>query len=184
VLAGSEKAAQQGATHIVTTDPDVTPDPSDIEALVNAMQDNPRAVVVGRRDPSASPSSRLAARADRFWLRLQTGSSLPDIASGFRVYPVRVLQAIRPWTRGATFHNEVLVRAAWAGAPLRTADLPAARRRPRPARSFQDRLVLLLLNIHLALRSIVPWPHHRIVWDSHAEDTRITALHRCGLSAA
>ena len=166
-----------GMSHIVTVDAGVQPDPRDLNVLVGAIRDNPESVVVGLRRPGPIPGSRIGPLMAAFCLRLQTGVSLEDIASGFRAYPVRVLQALRVWTRGAAFDSEVLVRAAWAGASLRSANLPVTRRQASPVRSLRERVVSVLLNIHLTLRSIVPWPHRRIIWNGHAKDERITARH-------
>ena len=59
------------------------------------------------------------------------------------------------------------MRAAWAGVPLKSAPIsvyyPPGEERVSHFRGFMDNWRLTVLNTHLTLRSIVPWPHRRLV---------------------
>ena len=163
-------AAERGLTRIATIDADGQHDPADLPRLWAAAAAEPLALVVGCRDFSAANvpgASRFGRSFSNFWLRLQTGVSLPDTQSGFRIYPLVLLTGLGFWCRRYTFEIEVLVRAAWAGVALRSVDIavfyPPAAERVSHFRGFWDNWRLTLLNTHLTLRSIVPWPHRRLV---------------------
>jgi len=172
ILTGAREAKRRGMTHIATLDADGQHDPADLPKLVEVAQREPLAVVVGKRDfeRSAAPkASRFGSRFSNFWLRLQTGVSLGDSQSGFRIYPLAVLEKLRLSERGFSFEIEVLVKAAWAGVPLREAPVsvhyPPKEERVSHFHLFRDNLRLTFLNTHLTMRSVLPWPHRKIVPD-------------------
>ena len=53
-----------------------------------------------------------------FWFRLQTGQVLGDTQSGFRGYPLAVLERLKLREKHYAFEIEVLVKAAWGGIKL------------------------------------------------------------------
>ena len=141
----------------------------------------PEALIVGKRDfdqTSIPGSSRFGRKFSNFWLRLQTGSQLGDSQSGFRAYPLFIFERLTFWTRRYNFEVEILVRAAWAGVELRDVDIsvyyPPQDERISHFRGFLDNWRLTLLNTHLTLRSIVPWPHRKIF--VRDDDRKIKAL--------
>lgn len=170
ILSAAEYAAAHGYSHLATIDADGQHDPADLTRLWAVTSAEPLALVTGCRDFSAANvpgSSRFGRKFSNFWLRLQTGVSLPDTQSGFRIYPVALLTGIDFWCRRYNFEIEVLVRAAWAGLPLQSVPIsvyyPPGAERVSHFRGFMDNWRLTLLNTHLTLRSIVPWPHRRLV---------------------
>jgi uncharacterized protein (DUF2062 family) len=176
IMSAARYAAERGLTHIATIDADGQHDPADLPRLWAAAVAEPLALVVGCRDFSAANvpgSSRFGRSFSNFWLRLQTGVSLPDTQSGFRIYPLALLTGLDFWCRRYNFEIEVLVRGAWAGVPLRSVPIavyyPPAGERFSHFRGFLDNWRLTLLNTHLTLRSIVPWPHRRLVAPERAE---------------
>jgi len=139
--------------------------------------------VVGKRDfnqQSIPGSSRFGRQFSNFWLRLQTGKTLGDTQSGFRIYPLYVLEGLSLWTRRYNFEIEILVRAAWAGVPLREAPIsvyyPPGDTRISHFRGFMDNWRLTLLNTHLTLRSIVPWPHRKLI-HSDQDKPKVSIFH-------
>ena len=170
IMTAAKFAAGRGLTHIATIDADGQHDPADLPRLWQVALAEPLALVVGCRDFTAANvpgSSRFGRSFSNFWLRLQTGVVLPDTQSGFRVYPLALLTGLTFWCRRYNFEIEVLVRAAWAGVPLRSVAIsvyyPPGAERISHFRGFLDNWRLTLLNTHLTLRSIVPWPHPRLV---------------------
>ena len=111
--------------------------------------------------------------------RVQTGKRVGDIGTDVCVYPIRPLMALKLWARGLPFMRELLVRAAWAGIELRTAEMPGVGANTTPVISSRGALMsaitLLAMDIHLTMRSIVPWPHRRLVEDSGPN--RLSVLH-------
>jgi uncharacterized protein (DUF2062 family) len=181
LLTAARWGMEHGYTHMVCLDADGQHDPDDLPGFFAAIKEDPLAVIVGHRDfdqPGIPGSSRFGRQFSNFWLRLQTGIRLKDVQSGFRAYPLMIFRHLTFWTRRYNFEVEVLVRAAWAGLPLKDLDIavyyPPAAERVSHFRKFMDNWRLTLLNTHLTLRSIVPWPHRKIVTaekGQHPEET-------------
>jgi uncharacterized protein (DUF2062 family) len=169
-MTAARQARRQGMTHILTIDADGQHDPADIPLFFRRLCEEPLTVVVGKRNfatANVPASSRFGRKFSNFWLRLQTGQSLGDTQSGFRAYPLAVLEGLQLNEIHYSFEVEVLVKAAWAGVPLADVDIsvyyPPAGERISHFRGFMDNLRLTLLNTKLTLRSVAPWPHRRIV---------------------
>ena len=183
LLSAAEWGLRQGLTHMVSIDADGQHDPEDLPKFLTAINENRQALIVGHRDfvqSSIPGSSRFGRKFSNFWLRLQTGSQLKDSQSGFRAYPLFIFQHLNFWTRRYNFEIEVLVRSAWAGVELRDIDIsvyyPPGDERISHFRSFMDNWRLTLLNTHLTLRSIVPWPHRKVLGVHQGDSERIKGL--------
>ncbi len=169
LLSAAEWARQRGFSHLLCLDADGQHDPSDLPKFLAEINAHPQALLVGHRDfeqQGIPGSSRFGRQFSNFWLRLQTGSRLKDSQSGFRVYPLYLFEKLNFWTRRYNFEVEILVRSAWAGVELRDVDIsvyyPPGDERISHFRGFLDNWRLTLLNTHLTLRSVVPWPHRKI----------------------
>ena len=170
ILTAAKAYRQMAMTHLVTVDADGQHNPDDIRRFIPVMQRDPFAIVVGKRDfqsVTVPRLSRFGRHFSNFWLRLQTGCSLGDTQSGFRAYPLVVLERLKLREKGFAFEVEVLVKAAWAGVKLKEVDVPVYYPPPNERIShfnvFRDNLRLTLLNTKLTLRSIVPVPHRQIL---------------------
>lgn len=181
IRTGAREAARLGMTHIITIDADGQHDPADIPRFVAAIADNELAIVVGARDfttANVPGSSRFGRKFSNFWLRVQTGIVLSDVQSGFRAYPLVILENLRFTEDRYSFEVEVLVRAAWAGFPLRDLDIavyyPPREERVSHFRAFMDNLRISLLNTRLTIRAIMPVPHRKFGQDPQG---RISPIH-------
>ena len=177
IMTAAREARKLGMTHIATIDADGQHDPSDLPKLMNVVAETPLAVVVGARNfdtENVPGSSRFGRKFSNFWLRLQTGQSLKDTQSGFRIYPLRVLEALKLDEVHYSFEVEVLVKSAWAGVPLRDVTIsvyyPPADERISHFRAFMDNFRLSMLNTRLTMRSVTPWPHRKIVAEAASHD--------------
>ncbi|HEY5674657.1 MAG TPA: DUF2062 domain-containing protein [Malonomonas sp.] len=173
----------QGYTHMICLDADGQHDPAELPRFFAAIAEYPQALIVGNRDfdqESIPGASRFGRQFSNFWLRLQTGSQLKDSQSGFRAYPLLIFQKLQFWTRRYNFEVEVLVRSAWAGLQLRDVDIsvyyPPSSERISHFRGFIDNWRLTLLNTHLTLRSIVPWPHRKLLEDQTTSSSKLKAV--------
>ena len=141
---GFEEALERGVDRVVTLDGDGQHDPGDIPNLLRAAADAPGALVIGGRlggdGARGIPPGRLAAlRVAGFFINWVTGTFVADTQSGFRVYPVGLLQAVTPRHGGFVLETEMLIRAAAAGwqlveVPITAADARGRHSRFRPAR--------------------------------------------------
>jgi uncharacterized protein (DUF2062 family) len=183
IMTAARLARGLGMSHIVTIDADGQHDPADFPRFAAMLAAEPPAIVVGARnfDTANVPgSSRFGRKFSNFWLRLQTGKTLSDTQSGFRAYPLAVLDGLKLRERHYSFEVEVLVRGAWAGVPLREVPIfvhyPPPGERVSHFKAFRDNLRLTLLNTHLTLRSVLPWPHRKLVADDGGE-LKVSVLH-------
>ena len=176
ILSAAREARRLGMTHIATIDADGQHDPRDLRRFFPLIERYPDAIVVGERNfghADVPKANRFGRDFSNFWLRLQTGKTLGDAQSGFRVYPLWVLENLKLRERRYAFEIEVLVKAAWAGIELMETDIsvyyPQGEDRVTHFRLFLDNLRLSRLNAKLTLRSMLPWPHRKIVKRSKKE---------------
>ncbi|MDZ7699037.1 MAG: glycosyltransferase family 2 protein [Deltaproteobacteria bacterium] len=174
ILTGTQKARELGRTHIITLDADGQHDPDDIPLFLKQIKTHPTALVIGKRDFKthyAPASSRVGRRISNFWFLVETGRLIGDAQSGFRAYPIRILEALTLRERHYTFEIEVLVKAAWAGLPLREVNVSthyAARdERISHFHLFKDNVRLSFLNARLFMRALIPLPHKKLVNRRH-----------------
>lgn len=170
IMTAAKEAARLRKTHMVTIDADGQHDPADYLRFLPIIQESPLAIVVGKRvfDKKNSPSlSRFGRSFSNFWFRVQTSSSLKDTQSGFRAYPIPVLNWLKLHDRGYSFEVEVLVKAAWAGIEIKEVDIsvyyPPSSDRISHFHLVKDNLALSLLNTKLTLRAVLPLPHKRFI---------------------
>ena len=117
---GLEAARKAGCDYAATIDSDGQHSPEEIPTLVAAaVGDN--TLVVGSRNIQADgmpAGNTFANRFSNFWFRLQTGISLPDTQTGFRLYPLHHLPCLRLLTARYESELELLVFSAWRGVKL------------------------------------------------------------------
>jgi radical SAM superfamily enzyme YgiQ (UPF0313 family)/glycosyltransferase involved in cell wall biosynthesis len=183
IRTGAREAHRLGMTHIITIDADGQHDPADFRRFVPLLKEDPRAIIIGKRlfQRGQAPRSSIFGRSfSNFWMRLQTGQIIGDTQSGFRAYPLNVLNKLKLKENHYSFEVEALVKAAWAGVNLREVDIsvhyPPPEKRISHFRKFMDNFRLGLLNARLTMRSALPVPHRKIVFDTQKRDT-ITVIH-------
>jgi len=183
ILTGAMEAGRLGMTHIVTIDADGQHDPADFRQFIPVLHENPHAIIIGKRYFQGTKAPRLTVFGrsfSNFWMRLQTGISLGDTQSGFRAYPLGVLDKLILRERHYSFEVEVLVKAAWAGIKILETDIsvyyPLAEERISHFRGFLDNLRISILNTKLTMLSVLPMPHRKILFDDNNAQL-ISVLH-------
>ncbi len=183
IITGAVEAGRLGMTHIVTIDADGQHDPADFKKIIPIINQEPHAIIIGMRNfqGSNTPGASIFGRSfSNFWMRLQTGISLGDTQSGFRAYPLAVLEKLILRERHFSFEVEVLVKAAWAGVKILETDIsayyPPAEKRVSHFRVFMDNFRISILNTKLTMMSVLPIPHRKIHFDD-ITDQAITVLH-------
>ena len=169
ILSAAKEAERLEMTHMVTLDADGQHDPDDLHLFIWAIKQSPQAIVVGKRNFETGyvPSgSRIGRRISNFWLWVQTGRLLGDTQSGYRGYPVKMLNTLKLRERRYAFENEVLAKGAWAGIELLEVNIstfyPADENRVSHFHLLHDNVRLSLLNARLTLRAMIPWPHQKL----------------------
>ncbi len=169
ILAGLQIARTSGFQALITIDADGQHDPPDAKLLLQAASSSWPCIVIGERrmETLNVPRSSLFGRDfSNFWVRLETGQTLPDTQSGYRLYPVEFLESFRFISRRYTFEIEVLVRGLWAGLPVLSTPVqvyyPPGNERVSHFHKLKDNLRLSCLHTFLVIRSLIPWPHRRL----------------------
>ena len=118
---GIKEAAALGYEYAIAMDSDGQHYAKDLPLFLEAIQENPGALIVGARNmgvDNVPTKSNFGNKFSNFWYWVNTGNKLPDTQSGYRLYPVQKLANKTYFTRKYEFEIEVIVRASWAGIPV------------------------------------------------------------------
>jgi len=176
-------ARKLGMTHIITIDANGRYDPADFHLFTDALKKNKDSIIIGRRDfkkANVPILYRFSRRLSNFWFQVQTGKSLGDVRCTFRAYPLAVFENLTLRTRRNSFEVEVLTKAAWAGVDLNEVNIsayfPLSKKQKFNFDFLMDNLRVALFNFHLTMRSIVPWPHQKLISKGRPGE-KISVLH-------
>jgi len=126
---GLKAIRDAGYSYAVTLDGDGQHRAADIPAL--AAMAAPDRIVIGSRmsERHHIPSARYNAnQTANFFISWACGTWIEDTQSGFRIYPLGVLERVRLRAQrkyGFVFESEILIEACRAGFHVRTAPIPA-----------------------------------------------------------
>lgn len=160
---GFDLARRAGYTHALTIDTDGQHDPDLIPDFMRASEANPASIILGERDishPDYPARSRFGRRLSDLATRLETGTQIEDTQCGFRVYPLRIFEAISCCMGRYAFEAEILTRAAWGGVGIRnipvTCIYQPAEERVSHLHPVYDGLLGALIHFRLLGRTLVP----------------------------
>lgn len=108
-------------------------------------------IVIGCRrfEDNVPGSSKFGRAFSNFWIKVETGLELNDTQSGFRSYPVSILD-LPLYKKRYDFEIEVLVRHAWQGGCVEEVDISVYYPKPDERVShfdkFRDNVRLSLLH--------------------------------------
>lgn len=172
------QAKQRGYRYAITMDTDGQHFASDIPTFVEEIVATPDSLLVGSRNLAANNmpgKNTFANRFSNFWYKTETGINLSDTQSGFRIYPVQLLN-VGKWyyTTKYEFELEALVYAAWSGIQVRNIPVnvyyPPQDERVshfRPGRDFTRISILNTILVLVALLWIYPRNFFRkLSWES------------------
>ncbi|MCV2485687.1 DUF2062 domain-containing protein [Flavobacterium sp. SH_e] len=157
---GFRKALELDFEYAITIDSDGQHFATDIPVFLEAIQDEPNALLIGSRNmtqENVPKKSSFGNKFSNFWFKFETGIKLDDTQSGFRLYPLRLLPK-RFYTNKFEFEIEVIVRAAWKGIvvkniPIQVLYDPAER--VSHFRPFQDFTRISILNTVLVTNALL-----------------------------
>jgi len=152
ILTGGRKARELGFDSFFVVDGDGQHYPHEIGNFIG--KDLERCIVIGcRRFAENVPgSSKFGRKFSNFWIWTETGLHLDDTQSGFRSYPVSVLD-LPIAKRRYDFEIEVLVRHAWNGGCIEEVAIEVYYPKPEERVSHFDALKdnLRLSRLHAGL---------------------------------
>jgi glycosyltransferase involved in cell wall biosynthesis len=116
------EALSLGFRYAVTIDSDGQHYPEDIPLLISRIREHPGALVMGARNMAQAEvpgTSNFGNNFSVFWFKVETGLTIPDVQTGFRLYPLeRVGELKRHFSSKFEYEVEILVRMAWMGVDI------------------------------------------------------------------
>ena len=117
-------AIERGFQYAITIDSDGQHFPDDIPKFIGKIEKEPDAVVIGARNMEQDDipgTSSFGHKFSIFWFNVETGLKIPDVQSGYRLYPLDRVKHIKHFfSTRYEFEVEILVRLAWRGVPVRS----------------------------------------------------------------
>lgn len=170
---GLQKAYEWGYRYAITIDSDGQHYADDIPTFLDKIEEKPDSLLIGARNLAADnmPSrNTFANKFSNFWYKVETGKTLSDTQSGYRLYPLEKLQNIHFITRRYEFEVEIIVRAAWRGVNVENIPIkvyyPPVEERVSHFRPLQDFTRISILNTVLVLYAFLfyyPWKFVRLL---------------------
>ncbi|MGN1233036.1 MAG: DUF2062 domain-containing protein [Candidatus Cryptobacteroides sp.] len=161
---GLECAMEMGFSNAISIDSDGQHSAADLAGFAKALQEMPGSLIVGARNLNADGmpgGNTFANKFSNFWFRLETGISLQDTQSGYRLYPLDKIDLSSKYTGGYEFELEILVYSAWKG--VNVANIPVSVIYPpdrvshfKPVRDFAR--ISVLNTILVAICFFWRWP--------------------------
>lgn len=115
---GFKFARQLGYEFAITIDSDGQHNPSDIALFIEKLKSTGPALITGSRNmtqENVPAKSSMGNKFSNFWFWIIAGVKLPDTQTGYRLYPLKLIEPINFITSKFEFEIEVLVRSAWSG---------------------------------------------------------------------
>ncbi|EKD27417.1 MAG: hypothetical protein ACD_79C00729G0002 [uncultured bacterium] len=180
IMSGARFVEKQGGIYMVTMDADGQHNPEDMPKLVNLIDGNENAVVIGSRDFSGKnipSSSRFGRKFSDFWVHLETGIHVNDTQSGFRVYPVKLLNSLKASSTHYDFEIEILVKLIWKRVKVSNVLIsvfyPEKEKRVSHFKPFLDNLRISLTHMKLVCRRLLPIFEKNSFKDMINEDLKV-----------
>ncbi|AXH11259.1 glycosyltransferase family 2 protein [Halarcobacter bivalviorum] len=153
IISGAKKARELGFTHIVTMDGDGQHLASQVNKLISACSNDE--IIIGSRnfDISNVPnSSKFGRWFSNFWASWDTGYEIKDSLSGFRLYPLSIIELPIKTSR-FDWEMEVIVRHADAGKPIKEVEIecfyPTSEDRVSHFRKFWDTAAIVWVHVQI-----------------------------------
>jgi len=159
---GFEAAREKGFEYAISIDSDGQHFAEDIPNFLKIIEQEPEAIVIGARNMTQEGipgKSSFGNKFSNFWFRIETGIKHPDTQSGYRLYPIKLLEKMHFFTKKFEFEIEVIVRAAWNGVkvvfiPIKIYYSPKEKRVSH-FRPFRDFARISVLNTCLVLIALI-----------------------------
>ena len=143
---GFKKAIELGYKFAITIDSDGQHFANDLPLFIKKLQEEGPALIMGARNMSTAENvpgkSSFGNKFSNFWYKVETGITLPDTQTGYRLYPLEPISKMKFFTRKYEFEIEVIVRLAWAGVKVVSVPItvyyPPAEERISHFRPFKD----------------------------------------------
>ncbi|QED36985.1 DUF2062 domain-containing protein [Antarcticibacterium arcticum] len=123
---GFKMAGELGYDYAITIDSDGQHYPDDLDIFLNELENrdenSPEILLVGDRNMGRDGipgKSSLGNKFSNFWYLVVTGRQLTDTQSGYRLYPLHIVNPIKLYTNKFEYEIEIIVKASWRGVDVR-----------------------------------------------------------------
>ena len=163
------KAWKMGFKNAITIDSDGQHYPEDIPLFINAAKENLGALIMGSRNmeqEGVPNKSSFGNKFSNFWFKVETGISLPDTQTGFRLYPLEPISKIKLFTTKFETEIEVIVKLAWKKIkfiPIKINVSYDAEERVTHFRPFKDFTRISILNTYLVTLTLLWYLPIRVI---------------------
>ena len=163
------KAWEMGFQNAITIDSDGQHYPEDIHLFIAAATENPGALIMGSRNmeqEGVPGKSSFGNKFSNFWFKVETGITLPDTQTGFRLYPLEPISKIKLFTTKFETEIEVIVKLAWKKVtfvPIKINVLYDAEERVTHFRPFKDFTRISILNTYLVTLTLLWYLPIRVI---------------------
>jgi glycosyltransferase involved in cell wall biosynthesis len=154
IITGARQAKALGYEYFVSFDGDGQHLSSEIELLLKAC-DGKNQIVIGARDfdiANVPNGSKFGRWFSNMWACWDTGSEIKDSLSGFRLYPLSILD-LRIASKKFAWEMEVLVKHAWKGYGIKEQTVrcyyPKPEERVSHFKKFRDTMAIVWVHIRL-----------------------------------
>jgi len=158
---GFKEAIRLGYQNAISIDSDGQHLPDDIPLFIEAASKNPGSLLMGSRNmeqEGVPGKSSFGNKFSNFWFKFETGLTLPDTQTGFRLYPLEPLKKTRLFTRKFETEIEVIVKLAWKNVPILPVNIRVIYdkdERVTHFRPFRDFTRISILNTWLVILTLL-----------------------------
>jgi glycosyltransferase involved in cell wall biosynthesis len=159
ILSGAKKAKELGYKSFVTMDADKQHITSEIVKLLDVYEDE--TIVIGKRNfenENVPRSSKFGRKFSNFWVNIETFRNFGDTQSGFRIYPVSIID-LNISNKRFDFEIEVLVLHCFRGGKTKDIDVecyyPPVEERVTHFDKLKDNIRLSLVHVKLVIQRFV-----------------------------
>lgn len=166
---GFKEAISRGYSSAISIDSDGQHLPGDLPIFINGALENPGALLMGARNMNQEGvpgKSSFGNKFSNFWFWFETGISLPDTQTGYRLYPLAPLKKIKLFTYKFETEIEVIVKMAWRNVPIIPVDIRVIYdkdERVTHFRPFRDFTRISILNTYLVTLTLLFYLHKRLI---------------------
>jgi glycosyltransferase involved in cell wall biosynthesis len=158
---GFKKAKQLGFDYAITIDSDGQHFPDDIPVFLDNLEASEKEILlIGNRNMNQDgipKKSSFGNKFSNFWFWFETGITLEDTQSGYRLYPLKAIPN-RFFTKKFEFEIEVIVRTAWNGVAVKNVPINILydpNERVTHFRPFKDFTRISILNTILVIITLL-----------------------------
>lgn len=156
---GFKQALKLGYSYAISIDSDGQHFASDIPNFITALENSKdkKLLLIGGRNmghKDVPKKSSFGNKFSNFWFWVETGVSLEDTQSGYRLYPLREIAKLNLYTTKFEFEIEVIVKADWNGVTVKNIPVKVfydPENRISHFRPFRDFARISILNTYLVI---------------------------------